>query len=70
MNLPGYDAWKLASPDDEYIPDNEREEGCACDKREGDNEWCPVHGRDPDAEREQRRDDREWYDHWTLRWYD
>lgn len=46
--LPGYDAWKLSSPDDEHIPDDERLDGCECRKRLGDFEWCPVHGRDPD----------------------
>jgi hypothetical protein len=60
MSLPGYDAWKTSSPDDEYIPADERPEGCKCHKRFADNEWCPVHGRDPDAAldewRERQRD--------------
>jgi hypothetical protein len=59
MSIPGYDAWKTSSPDDEYIPANERPEGCKCKRRLGDNEWCPVHGRDPDEEYEKARE-REW----------
>lgn len=59
MSLPGYDEWKNWSPDDEYIPSDERPEGCECDTRFHDNMWCPVHGKDPDEEYEKRRDDRE-----------
>ena len=49
-----YDDWKTDPGD--YIPEDEREEGCACNVRMGDNKWCPVHGLDPDEEREKQRD--------------
>lgn len=58
--MKGYDAWKTSSPDDEYVPENERPEGCQCERpRLGDFEWCPVHGRDPDEEYEKWRE-RQW----------
>lgn len=59
MSLPGYDSWKLSSPDDFYIPEDERPEGCECDRQIGDSEWCPVHGLDPDDEYEKLRE-RKW----------
>lgn len=52
----GYDEWKNWSPDDEYIPPDERPEGCECSKRIGDSKWCPVHGLDPDEEYEKQRE--------------
>jgi len=60
MTLPAdYDAWKTSSPDDEYIPADERPEGCECNKRPGDFKWCPRHGRDPDADYDEGRE-RQW----------
>lgn len=57
MSLPGYDEWKTTP--DEYIPPDERPEGCECNRRLADNKWCPVHGLDPDEEYEKTRE-REW----------
>lgn len=54
-----YDAWRTSSPDDEYIPADERPEGCECERRVGDFKFCPVHGKDPDAAYEEMRE-REW----------
>ena len=54
-----YDDWKNYSPDGEYIPPDERPEGCDCRGVIGDNEWCPVHGKDPDEEYEKQRE-RKW----------
>lgn len=58
-----YDAWKLASPYDEW--DGEDEPGCTCPRALGaggmrmTDEWCPLHGRDPDAEYDAMRDERD-----------
>ena len=63
-DLPGYDAWKLACPYDEW--DGEDEDGCTCPRTLGaggarmTGEWCPVHGKDPDDERDKRIEDREY----------
>jgi hypothetical protein len=58
-DLPGYDDWKLASPDD-----SDRCEHCGCSARSGDGfrpdsctGECGVVWRDPDAENDARRDD-------------
>lgn len=57
--LPGYDAWKLASPDDDYC------EHCGAHDRKARAGWqpddctgeCGRRWRDPDHERDARRDD-------------
>jgi hypothetical protein len=71
MNLPGYDAWKLMSPDDERPQDESREcqfcgawPGIAClledDCIEGEHPPCYALGRyeerDPDTWREEREE--------------
>ncbi len=61
MNLPGYDAWKTMSPDEE----NPQCEFCGASERETCHGWqpdccngeCGKIWRDPDAEYEAMRDD-------------
>lgn len=63
MDLPGYDAWKLASPDDD------RCEFCGVHERSCRAGWqpdectgqCGQRWRDPDAEMEAKRDDAEFF---------
>lgn len=57
-DIPGYDAWKLATPPEYDQWDGADENGCtcphapsACGARMADK-WCPRHGLDPDAEYE------------------
>lgn len=62
MNLPGYDAWKLMSPEDE----NPQCEFCGASEYEIRGGWqpkqcdgeCGRRWRDPDHELEAMRDDR------------
>lgn len=62
MDLPGYDAWKTMSPDDE----NPCCEFCGASERQCRHGWAPdactgkcgLSWRDPDAEYEAMRDDR------------
>ena len=60
MDLPGYDAWKTMSPEDENprcmycgAPDRERADGWQPKACTGD---CGIVWRDPDAEYEEMRD--------------
>ncbi len=61
MGIPGYDAWKTASPYDE----DERCEFCGSSARESNKGWqpynctgeCGILWRDPDAEYEAMRDE-------------
>ena len=61
MGLPGYDEWKLASPDDNYC------EFCGVHQRALSAGWQPTactgecgrSWRDPDYERDRQRDERD-----------
>ena len=67
MNLPGYDAWKTMSPDDERPDDDVQEcpfcgsrSGCGLESDDGDieppcveNMWGPEE-RDPDSWRDEQ----------------
>ena len=54
MNLPGYDEWKLRTPDDDADGPEEFPEGCSCARRR--DPWCRVHGKDPDQVYDEWRD--------------
>ncbi len=55
--LPGYDQWKLATPPEYEMDDEQRDEDCICIGGVDHDKWCPVHGVDPDIAREWERDD-------------
>ena len=62
--MTSYDSWKTTDPNDRWLDDDEREEGCTCSGalgaggRRKTDKWCPIHGLDPDIELERMRDDR------------
>lgn len=58
MSLPGYDEWKLRTPEEDGDHPRCEDLDCSCTTRRRDR-WCPVHGQDPDAERDKMIDDRE-----------
>jgi hypothetical protein len=56
MNLPGYDRWKLMTPEEDSIYAHPEDPDCTCLRGRRDP-WCRSHGKDPDAEYDKMRDE-------------
>jgi hypothetical protein len=56
--LPGYDDWKLRTPEEDGENSFSDDPDCSCTTRRRDK-WCRVHGLDPDDERDRLIEDRE-----------